>query len=122
MATPNQMTETENAAHTPVVPVDPFAVDFFGAPKPLSDEDESFVEHETRYRRRTKTRKRSDWHKNLPQITNAEAEFSNLLSNLPENLTENAAKTISETLARFTFQPAENVKCSIVSVAEANLK
>src|SRR5688572_13633263 len=110
MATPNQMTETENAAHSPV-PVDPFAVDFFGAPKPLSEEDESFVEQETVYRRRIKSRRRSDWHKKLPQITNAEAEFSNLLSNLPENLTARAAKIICETLARFTFQPAENVVC-----------
>ncbi len=121
MATPNQMTEAENAAHSPHVPVDPFAVDFFGAPKPLSEEDESYVEQETIYKKRIKTRKRSDWHKNLPRITNAEAEFSNLLSNLPENLTERAAKVISETLARFTFQPAENADCSVVSVAEANL-
>lgn len=115
------MSETENAAHSTHVPVDPFAVDFFGAPKPLSDEDESFIGHETRLRRRAKTRKQSDWHKKLPKITNAEAEFSNLLSNLPENLTENAAKTITETLARFTFQTAENVDCSIVSVSEVNL-
>lgn len=121
MATPNQMSDTENAAHSQHVPVDPFAVDFFGVPKALSEEDESFVEHETRYKRRAVARKRSDWHKKLPQITNAEAEFSNLLSNLPENLTERAAKVISETLARFTFQPAGNVECSIVSVAEANL-
>ena len=121
MATPNQITESENAAHSPGVPVDPFAVDFFGAPKPLSDDDESFAEQETIYRRRVKPRKRSDWHKNLPKITNAEAEFSSLLSNLPENLTERAAKIICETLARFTFQPSENANCSIVAVAETNL-
>jgi flagellar motor switch protein FliM len=121
MATPNQTTEAENAAHPPAAPLDPFAVDFFGGATPLSDEDELFAEKAARNRRRLKPAKKSDWHKNLPRITNAEAAFSNLLAGLPENLTASCARTIAETLARYTFRKAEMVDCAFVSVREVNL-
>jgi len=121
MATPNQMTEAENAAHSPAAPVDPFAVDFFGGATSLSDDEELFSEKIVRNRRRLKPAKKSDWYKNLPRISNAEAEFSSLLSSLPEDLTDNSARLIAETLARFTFRHAENANCSLVSVGEVNL-
>ena len=122
MATPNQITEAENAMHPPAAPVDPFAVDFFGGAPPLSDEEEMFSAKTARHRRHGRPAKKSDWHKNLPRITNAEAEFSNLLASLPDKLTETAAKTVAGTLARYTFQPAENAGCSLISVSEINLK
>lgn len=121
MATSNHLTETENAAHPTSVPIDPFAVDFFGGTNPVSDENEPFLEKNSAHRRRIKPRKKSDWHKNLPQITNREAELSFYFQNLPENLTEESSKLIAETLVRYTFQKAENVKCSIVSATEINL-
>src|SRR5215204_6378561 len=120
MATPNHQTEAENTPHPTVAPIDPFAVDFFGGAAPLSDEDELFAEKIIKSRRRIRPSKKSDWHKKLPRITNAEAEFSNLLANLPENLTENAARIIGETLARYTFRPTADAVCSLVSVREVN--
>src|SRR5687768_1514226 len=104
MATSNHLTEAESAAHPSGVPVDPFAVDFFGGTNLTADEEEVFAGKEPENRRPIKSRKKSDWHKNLPQITNAEAEFSNLLSGLPQNLTITAANIIAETLARYTFR------------------
>jgi len=121
MATSNHLTETENAAHPTGVPIDPFAVDFFGGTTPVSDENESFLEAQLINRKRIKPRKKSDWYKNLPQITNREAELSCYFQNLPESLTEESSKIIAETLVRYTFQKAENVKCSIVSAKEINL-
>jgi flagellar motor switch/type III secretory pathway protein FliN len=122
MAAPNQTTEAENAAHPSGVPVDPFAVDFFGGAAPPPADEEEFPSTKIfKSARRLKPAKKSDWHKHLPQISNAEAEFSNLLSGLPENLTENAARAVAETLGRYTFQRAEKVFCSLTSVYEVNL-
>src|SRR6185369_15268943 len=121
MATSNQMTEAENTAHSSNVPIDPFAVDFFGGAAPLSDENELFSEKELKNRKRIKAQKKSDWYKNLPQITNAEAEFSNLLWNLPEKLTAGAAVITAGTIAKYTFRPPEKVRCELNSVAETNL-
>jgi flagellar motor switch protein FliM len=121
MTASNQMTETENTPHPAAVPIDPFAVDFFGGPGPHAEEGELFPERALKGRRHIKVQKKSDWYKNLPQITNAEAEFSNLLSNWPENLTGTAARAIAETLARYTFRPADNIECSILSLTEVNL-
>jgi len=121
MATSNHLTEAENAAHPTGVPIDPFAVDFFGGTNPVSDENESFLEAHPTNLRRIKPRKKSDWYKNLPRITNSEAEISFYFQNLPESLTEESSKIIAETLARYTFQKAENVKCSIISATEINL-
>jgi flagellar motor switch protein FliM len=118
MTAPNQITENENAANQPI---DPFAVDFFGGKHPVSDDGETFSEKTPQNKKRIKAQKKSDWYKNLPRITNREAEFSNLLSNLPESLADNAAKVITETLAHYTFSSAETVRCSLVSVAETNL-
>ena len=122
MATPNHLTEAENAAHPPAAPVDPFAVDFFGGATPPAEEEEPFSGKTVKNRKRVNRTKKSDWYKNLPQISNAEAEFSNLLSGFPENLIETAARVVSETLARFTFRPTENAACSLVSISEVNLK
>lgn len=118
MATPNQLAETESAAHPPV---DPFAVDFFGAAAALADDEEIISGKASRFRRRARATKKSDWYKNLPQVTNAEAEFSNLLSNLPENLTEAAARIIAETTARYVFEKGVTVACSMISAREVNL-
>ncbi|HEY0460705.1 MAG TPA: FliM/FliN family flagellar motor switch protein [Pyrinomonadaceae bacterium] len=121
MAAPNHLTETENAVRPPDAPRDPFAVDFFGGATPIADDDELFAEKEPKTRRRIKPQKKSDWHRNLPRITNREAGFSNLLSNLPENLTQNSAGMIAETLARYAFREAGQVECSIISATETNL-
>src|SRR5690349_1300489 len=104
MKTSNQLTEPENAAHPSNLPIDPFAVDFFGGTNPLADENEPFLEREFKHFRQVRKYKKSDWYKILPQITNAEAELSTLLQNLPENLTEESAKFIGESVARYTFQ------------------
>ncbi|HVE56084.1 MAG TPA: FliM/FliN family flagellar motor switch protein, partial [Pyrinomonadaceae bacterium] len=121
MATSNHLTEAENAAHPQGVPVDPFAVDFFGGTNAASDENESYIETEPINRKRIKPRKKSDWYKNLPRITNSEAELSYYFQNLPANLTEESSKIIAETLARYTFRESGNIKCSIVSAGEINL-
>lgn len=113
-----RMTETESAAG---VPLDPFAVDFFGGRNLPPDETESFSGKIINRQKRGKTHKKSDWHKKLPQMTNAEAEFSYLLQNLPANLTKESAKIIAETLARYTFRENEKVRCSIISTEEVNL-
>ena len=121
MATPNHQTETENAAHLPVTPLDPFAVDFFGGTAALADDEEIISDKATRIRKRARTAKKSDWYKNLPKVSGAEAEFSNLLSNLPENLSENAARIIAETITNYVFEKGENVGCRVISVREVNL-
>ncbi len=121
MANPNHLTEAENAAHSSGVPLDPFAVDFFGGKNSLSEVEELFSEKENKNKKPAKAQRKSDWHKSLPRITNREAEFSNLLSALPEKITDTAAKLIAETLARYTFRRAEDVDCSIISVREVNL-
>jgi flagellar motor switch protein FliM len=100
---------------------DPFAVDFFGG-EPLHRNDrEASAENEPPTAKRGASRKKSDWHKNLPRVAAREAEFSNLLTNLPENLTESAARIIAQTLARYISQSPENVRCEVVSVTEVNL-
>jgi hypothetical protein len=111
MATSNHLTEAENPGHPSGVPVDPFAVDFFGGTKPISDENEPFLEAELINRKRLKSRKKSDWYKNLPQITNTAAELSSYFQNLPARLTEEASRIIIETLARYTFRKCVNIKC-----------
>ena len=121
MATSNHLTEAENAAHPTSAPIDPFAVDFFGGTNPVSDENESFLEAKLINRKQIKPRKKSDWYKNLPRITNSEAEISFYFQNFPERLTEVSSGIIAEALARYTFRQAENVKCSIVSATEINL-
>lgn len=121
MATSNHLTEAENAAHPTGVPIDPFAVDFFGGTNLISDENEVFLEKDSAHRRRIKPRKKSDWYKNLPRITNTEAELSCYFQNLPGSLTEESSKLIAETLARYTFRQTGDVKCSIISATEINL-
>jgi type III secretion protein Q len=121
MAVSNHLTEAENALPLSGAAIDPFAVDFFGATNSVSDENEPFLEAEVISRKRIKPRKKSDWYKNLPRITNAEAELSYYFQNLPAGLTEEFSRIIVETLARYTFRQAENVKCSIVSAREINL-
>jgi flagellar motor switch protein FliM len=121
MKAANQLTDNENAANSHSVPVDPFAVDFFGGRIPHSDENGSVTEKEFDYKRNLKPHKKSDWYKNLPQISNSEAELSFLLQNLPENLTVNAAKLIRESIAHYTFRQPENVKFSVISVVETNI-
>jgi flagellar motor switch protein FliM len=116
-----QLNETDQPKNQGVIAVDPFAVDFFGGIIQPMVETETFTGTDPENKKRKKTIKKSDWYKILPQVTNAEAELSFLLQNLPENFTGNAAKTIGESIARYTFREPENVKCSMVSVAEINL-
>lgn len=121
MAAPNQITEHENPSPSTGVSLDPFAVDFFGGEPLRRDKSDLTLEGEPPAGKRAEMRKKSNWYKNLPRISNREAEFSNLLTNLPENLSESAARIFVRTLARYTFQPSESVECEIVSVAEVNL-
>lgn len=97
--------------------IDPFAGDFFGV-KTVS---ESTSPTEKDSEKTDKPQKEIQWHRNLPQITNREAEFSYALGNLPENLTGKSAETISKLLARYTFRQPEQVSCSIISVSEVQL-
>jgi flagellar motor switch protein FliM len=121
MAVSNHLTEAENASHPSGAAIDPFAVDFFGGTNPVSDDNEPFLETEAINRKRIKPRKKSDWYKSLPRITNTEAELSYYFQNLPAGLTGEFSGIIVEALARYTFRQAENVRFSIVSTGEINL-
>jgi type III secretion protein Q len=100
-------------------PLDPFAVDIFGGAKSVQVEENntpSEVEEEAE-----KTKERSAWNANLPGLTAREVEFSRLLQNLPKNLTRRAAAAVEDTLASYTFQLANDIKCRLASVSEVNL-
>ncbi|HQU85212.1 MAG TPA: FliM/FliN family flagellar motor switch protein [Pyrinomonadaceae bacterium] len=103
------------------IPLDPFAVDFFGVKKPVQAEEIAIVETDSITVEQPELSKRSDWFKTLPRFSNREAEFSTLLQNLPEDFTDEAAKIIGDSIARYTFRQTENVKCSVISVDEVNL-
>jgi len=103
--------------------LDPFAVDIFGIGKPIRTEDEdapSEIKEEAE-KNDERIRKRPAWNANLPDLTAREAEFSRLLQNLPKSLTRRAAVAIEETLARYTFQSSNHIKCRLASVSEVNL-
>lgn len=105
------------------IPLDPFAVDIFGGGKSLQTEENdtpSEVEDGAE-KRDEKTKERPAWNANLPGLTAREVEFSRLLQNLPKNLTRRAAVAIEETLARYTFQISNHIKCQLASVSEVNL-
>ena len=105
------------------IPLDPFAVDIFGGGKSLQTEENdtpSEVEDGAE-KRDEKTKERPAWNANLPGLTAREVEFSRLLQNLPKNLTRRAAVAIEETLARYTFQLSNHIKCQLASVSEVNL-
>lgn len=104
-------------------PLDPFAVDIFGAEKSaVNEEQEIDVEIKGEAEKTDKKAKeRPAWNASLPALTAREVEFSRLLQNLPKNLTIRAAAAIEETIARYTFQSADNVKCRLASVSEVNL-
>lgn len=114
-----ELDETMNSAGE--IPLDPFAVDFFGVKKTALAE-EIVVEETTAITIDAPlTGKESDWFKSLARVSNREAEFSAMLQNLPENFTDEAAKIIGESIARYTFRQTENVNCSVISVDEVNL-
>jgi flagellar motor switch protein FliM len=119
MKAANQLTESDKMLSSPGIPIDPFAVDFFGGKISPPEEIESQENLESK--KQTKPRKKSDWYRNLPRLTNTEAEFSTLLQSLPERFTEESAKIIGASIARFTFRQPENVVCSVISVTETNL-
>lgn len=104
------------------IPLDPFAVDFFGVKKPVQNEEFAVADLSVITVDQSPLTKQSDWFNSLPRISNREAEFSTLLQNLPENFTDEAAKKIGASIARYTFRQTENVGCSIISVDEVNLK
>lgn len=105
------------------IPLDPFAVDIFGGGKSVQSEEEdaSSEVEEKAEKNDEKTRERPAWNANLPDLTAREVEFSRLLQNLPKNLTRRAAVAIEETLARYTFQSSNHIKCRLASVSEVNL-
>lgn len=103
------------------IPLDPFAVDFFGVKKTVQAEEIAVAATDSLTVEQPEFSKRSDWFKMLPRFSNREAEFSTLLRNLPENFTDEAAKIIGDSIARYTFRQTENVKCSVISVDEVNL-
>lgn len=104
------------------MPLDPFAVDIFGGGKSVQTEERNTPsEVEEVERKDEKTKERPAWNANLPRLTAREVEFSRLLQNLPKNLTRRAAVAIEETLARYTFQLSNHIKCQLASVSEVNL-
>ena len=119
MKAANQLNESEKMVSSPGIPIDPFAVDFFGGKVAPPEEIESSKNPEIT--KKPKPRKKSEWYRNLPRLTNTEAEFSTLLQSLPEKFTEEAAKIIASSIARFTFRQPEKVVCSVISVTETNL-
>lgn len=104
-------------------PLDPFAVDIFGAEKSaVNEEREIDVEAKGEAEKtHKKAKERPVWNASLPVLTTREVEFSRLLQNLPKNLTSRAAAAIEETIALYTFQSAADVKCRLASVSEVNL-
>lgn len=103
------------------IPLDPFAVDFFGVKKPVQAEEVTAEDLSAVTIDAPQPADKSDWFKTLPQISNREAEFSTLLQNIPQDWTEESAQIIGDSIARYTFRQTENVKCSIISVDEINL-
>lgn len=104
---------------------DPFAVDFFGISSSSSPSGELSAfdaEINSGKQPRDKKLKKNEWHLALPQITREEAEFSAALHSLPDDLTAKAADKIAEIIARYTFRLANEARCSIISVAETNLR
>jgi len=105
------------------IPLDPFAVDIFGIGRSAQIEEEvapSEIKKEAE-KNGKKTRARPAWNANLPKLTAREVEFSRLLQNLPKSLTRRAAVAVEETLARYTFQLSNHIKCQLASVSEVNL-
>lgn len=103
-------------------PLDPFAVDFFGGRSAPAEDFSASPEKDSFRKNSGVPRKKSDWHRALPRITNREAEFSAAIKNLPDDLTEKAAAIVAEAVARFSFRPAETVRCSLISATEKNLR
>lgn len=104
-------------------PLDPFAVDIFGAGKSVQiEETDAASEIQTETEKKAEQPKaRPVWNANLPKLTAREVEFSRLLQNLPKNLTRRAAAAIEETVARYTFQSPSDIKCRLAPVSEVNL-
>jgi hypothetical protein len=104
------------------MPLDPFAVDIFGGKSVQTEEKNALSEIEEEEKKKDeKTKERPAWNANLPSLTAREVEFSRLLQILPKNLTRRAAVAIEETLARYTFQSSNHIKCQLASVSEVNL-
>jgi len=104
------------------MPLDPFAVDIFGGKSVQTEEKNTPSEIEEEEKKKDeKTKERPAWNANLPSLTAREVEFSRLLQILPKNLTRRAAVAIEETLARYTFQSSNHIKCQLASVSEVNL-
>lgn len=104
-------------------PLDPFAVDIFGSSKLVPTEEHGLsaeVEQETG-KKVEKLKERLAWNASLPRLTAREVEFSRLLQNLPRNLTRRATVAIEETIARYTFQSPNDVKCCLAWTSEVNL-
>ncbi len=107
------------------IPIDPFAVDFFGVRPHAADEPEGRAEEpepNIGSGGRRLARQKSDWHRSLPRLTRRDAEFSALIDRLPEKLTAQAGRAISEAIARYTFRDPEQVRCAMLSVAEVDLR
>lgn len=104
-------------------PLDPFAVDIFGGGQSVQiEENKQPAETEAVAEQKVeKTKERPAWNASLPVLTQREVEFSRLLQNLPKNLTRRAAAAVEATLARYTFQSPNDIKCRLASVAEVNL-
>ena len=104
-------------------PLDPFAVDIFGAGNSVLIEEQEIAAEAKGEAEKTdkKVKERPVWNVNLPALTTREVEFSRLLQNLPKHLTSRAAAAIEKTIALYTFQSADDIKCRLASVSEVNL-
>jgi type III secretion protein Q len=123
MKASNKLVQTEQGANpTGEVPIDPFAIDFFGAKSAPAGEIVLHPLNEPAHKKQTRPAKKSSWHKNLPRLSNREAEFSAAIESLPGNLTAEAARIIGESVARYTFRQPENVKCTVISAREVSLR
>lgn len=97
--------------------VDPFAVDFFGPSRLISD-DEAPVIETARVPVLTR-RDRSNWHRLLPRLTNREAELSNLLRFLPANFEDLSTASAATELSRHLFR--DKVSIELISTSETGV-
>ena len=115
--------ETEENFAAGDLSLDPFAVDIFGKESAVeSEKTPDEVETTPALDLRANQSKSRTWFAALPRVSRREAEFSNSFLELPDNLlSASAAKKIEETIAYYTLRPPQDVKCFVISLAEANL-
>lgn len=118
-------TKTAKNAKTAEKPLDPFAVDFFGANKSASGDEKkpsAAKDVKASVSGGPEAVKSVKWFEAIPHLTRAEYVFSEQIEKLPDNLTKAAAHKISEIVTRYTFQAPKTVRCQMISITEVDLR